>query len=130
MALPATSITVNDGAATPVAQTFSIVDRTGLASVFRNMAAALVRGSQAFKHEIRLASSATAANRALMSLAVPREGVVNGSTAVVRTSTFKLEANYSPDSPVAERKSDLVLFLNLASQADVVKASTDLVSLS
>lgn len=130
MAIPATSITVNDGAGTPVAQTFSIVDRTALTSVFRNMAAALVRGSQKFTHEVRLANSNGAANRVFSSLVTPVEGVIDGVTTVLRTSSFKLECNFSPDSTATERQTAYGLFINLLSQADVKAATTGLISLS
>lgn len=130
MAIPATSITVNDGAGTPVAQTFSIVDRTALTSVFRNMAASLVRGSQKFTHEVRLANSNGAANRVFSSLVTPVEGVIDGVTTVLRTSSFKLECNFSPDSTATERQTAYGLFINLLSQADVKAATTGLISLS
>lgn len=129
MALPATSITVNDGAPTPVAQTFSIVDRTALASVYRNMAAALVRGSQNFTHEVRLAKTNGGANRVLMQLVAPVEGTVNGQTAVIRSSLFKVECNFSPDAPESERQTQYGLLINLLSQADVKTATQKLQSL-
>lgn len=130
MALPVSSMTVNDGATTPVAQTFSGTDRTGLRSLFRNTAAALLRGAQQFMHEVREAKSPRAANRVLMQLNCPVEGVVDGQTTVVRSSLFKFEANYSPDSPEAERQAHYGLFANLVNQADVKTASIKLVSLS
>lgn len=129
MAIPASSITVNDGATTPVAQTFSIIDRTGLVSTFRNAASSLLRGAQKLVHEVREGKSATAANRCLMSLAVPVEGVVDGQTTVVRSSLFRFEANYSPEANEAERLTHYVEFLNVLSHADVKSASTKLISL-
>lgn len=129
MAVPTSSITVNDGAATPVAQTFSITDRTGLISRFRNVAASLVRGAQNFVHEVRLGKSGKAANRVLASITCPVEAVVGGQTTVVRSSLFRLECNFSPDSPEAERLTHLGLALNLFTQADVKTATAKLISL-
>lgn len=129
MAIPASSITVNDGAATPVAQTFSIIDRTGLISTFRNAVSSLIRGAQKFVHEVREGKSATAANRVFMTLTVPVEGVIDGQTTVVRSSLFRMECNFSPESPDAERLTHYVLFQNLLAQADVKTASTKLLSL-
>lgn len=129
MAVPTSSITVNDGAATPVSQTFSITDRTGLLSRYRNVAASLVRGAQNFVHEVRLGQTGKAANRVLMSLTCPVEGVVDGQTTIVRSSLFRVECNFSPDSPEAERATHLGLISNLLQQADVKTATTKLISL-
>jgi hypothetical protein len=129
MAVPTSSITVNDGAATPVAQTFSITDRTGLVSTFRNVASALIRGAQNFVHEVRLGKTPTAANRVLMSLTCPVEGTVDGQTVVLRSSLFRAECNFSPESPEAERLTHLVLFSNLLAQADVKLATHKGISL-
>lgn len=129
MALPASSITVNDGATTPVAQTFSIADRTGLVSAYRNTVAALIRGMQIFKHEARLGKSNGAANRVLMSLVCPIEGLVSGQTTVIKTSSFKVECNFSPDASLDERKTAFGLLVNMLAHADVKDATTKLVSL-
>lgn len=129
MALPASSITVNDGAATPVAQTFSIADRTGLVSVFRNMVSSLVRGAQKVTHEIKLAKTPNAANRALVTLEYPVEGVVDGQTTVIRSSLLKVEMNFSPNAPEIERQTAYGLFINLLSQADVKQSIIKMVSL-
>lgn len=129
MSLPLASFTVNDGASTPVAQTFSIADRTGLTSLFRNGAAALVRGMQLFNHEIRLAKTPNAANRALIQLTTPVEATVDGQITVIRSSLFKLEANFSPNSPELERQEHYGLFLNALAQADVKSSVIKLMSL-
>lgn len=129
MALPASSITVNDGAATPVAQTFSIADRTGLVSAYRNTVSALIRGMQVFRHEARLGKSNGAANRVLMALTCPIEGIVNGQTTVIKTSSFKVECNFSPDASLDERKTAYGLLANMLAHADVKDATTKLVSL-
>lgn len=129
MALPAASITVNDGAATPQSQTFSIVDRTGFRSEYRNAAATLVRGSQLFKHEVRLGANGTAANRVIGSLSYPIEGTVEGQTTVVRSGLLKFELNFAQGSSEVERSTAYGLLVNLLAQADVKAASTKLVSL-
>jgi hypothetical protein len=129
MAIPASSITVNDGAATPVAQTFSISDRTGLLSLYRNAVSSLVRGAQNFAHEVRLGKSATAANRVLITLTCPVEGTVDGQVTVVRSSLFRVECNFSPESPEIERQTHYGLLSNLLAQADVKSASIKLISL-
>lgn len=130
MAIPVASFTVNDGATPPVAQTFTIADRTGLLSTFRNAAASLVRGMKNFSHEVKLGGTAGAANRALIQLRYPVEGLNSeGQTTVLRTSLFKVEANFSPDSTTEERTTAYGLFLNALAQADVKEATIKLVSL-
>lgn len=119
MALPLTTFTVNDGATTPVAQTFNIADREGMGSLFRNGVSALVRGAQTLFHEIRIAKTPKAANRALINLTCPVEGTVDGQTTVLRSSLFKLEANFSPDSPESERQTHYGEFLNVLTNADM-----------
>lgn len=129
MAIPATTLVINDGAETPVAQTFSIFDRTALASAFRNGIASLVRGSQKFVHEVRLGKTAGAANRVLISLTAPIEGTVDGQVAVVRSHLLKAEINFSPDASEIERQTVYGLFANALQNADVKSASIKLVSL-
>lgn len=129
MALPLASFTVNDGASTPVAQTFTIANRDGSATTFRNMAAGLVRGQQLLSHEIRLGKTNGAANRALINLQTPVEGTVDGQTAVLRTSSFKVEANFAPDASESERATAYGLLLNALGNADVKSSVTKLQSL-
>lgn len=128
MALPLSSITVNDGATPPVAQTFSSVNRDGMVSEFRNLASALVRGAQMMVHRISLGKTDKAANRALISLTTPTEAVVDGQTVVVRSSLFKLEANFAPAATEQERVKDYTLFLNLLNNADMKTSVTKLQS--
>lgn len=122
MALPLASFTVNDGASTPVAQTFSIASRQGTVSEYRNSASALVAGEQVFRHEVRRGTSGAAANRSLITLSAPVEGTVNSQTVVLRSSLFKVEANFAPGADDAERATVWGLFLNCLAQADI-KAS-------
>lgn len=119
MTLPLASLTVNDGASTPVAQTFTVATRDGALSIFRNMAAGLVRGAQILQHEIRLGKTSGAANRALLQLQTPVEGTVDGQTVVLRSSLFKVEANFAPDAGETERMTAYGLFLNTLGNADV-----------
>lgn len=116
------TFTVNDGAGTPVAKTFTINDRDGSKSTFRSSDSTLVSGQKVFNHDVRLGKTGTAANRALVSLNYPVEAVVDGSTKVVRNSTAKLEINHAPDATEAERQAFVGLFLNQLANADI-KAS-------
>lgn len=131
MALPITAFTVNDGATpTPVAQTFNGVNRDGMASTFRNAVSSLVRGAQIFAHEVRLAKTPNAANRVLISLQTPVEGTVDGQVTVLRSSLFKLEANFSPNAPETERVTHYYEFLNALAHADIKLSVPKLQSLT
>lgn len=130
MALPMSSITVNDGAPTPVSQTFTGTNRDGMVSEFRNLASALVRGAQTFVHKIVIGKTDKAANRAIIHLTTPTEAVVDGQTVVLRSSLFKLEANFAPAATEQERTKDYVLFLNLLNHADMMQSVVKLQSAS
>lgn len=130
MALPATSLTINDGANTPVAQTFSITDRTGLMSAFRNGAASLVRGAQNLVHRVSLGKNKGAANAVMIELSYPVEGTVEGQTAVIRTHKARAEIFFSPDAPELERQTFYGLFANALAHADVKQATVKLVSIA
>lgn len=130
MALPLSSFTVNDGATPPVAQTFTGVNRDGMISEFRNLNSALVRGAQMFVHQIRLGQGQKAANRALLQLTTPTEAIVDGQTQVIRSSLFKLEANFAPEATEVERQKDLILFLNILANVDIRTSMVKLQSAS
>lgn len=131
MTIPASSITVNDGAGTPVPHVFSINDREGLKSSYRNSAATLVRGSETMIHQVSLGTTKDASNRAVVSLSLPKEGddATTGQKVVLRTTRMKAEFFFSPDSSEAERIIDYVLFANLLDDPDVMAAATKLISL-
>lgn len=129
MALPATSITVNDGANTPVPQSFSLTDRTGLTTLLRNTAASLVRGAQTIKHRVVLGGNRRQANSVTIETVAPVEGTVDGQITVVRTSRAQTVFYFSPDAPEAERQALYGLHANLLAHADVKEASKKLVSL-
>lgn len=119
MALPLTTFTINDGAGTPVAQTFNIDDREGVKTVFRNGASTLLRGNQIFTHEARKGKTAAAANRVLMSFTYPKEGTVDGQVQVLNSSGHKVEFNFAPGLTEAERQAQVGEVINTLSQADI-----------
>jgi len=122
-------ITVNDGANTPVSNVFTIHDRIGTKSLFRNFASVLVRGQKIFTHEPIIGKSNRAANRALMTLSCPIEGTVNGATEVIGTATARVDVNFHPSQDLNSRKAMYGLLINLMSETDVKAQSLDLASL-
>jgi hypothetical protein len=111
--------TVNDGAATPVARTFSIFDRTGLKSIFRDSAAALVRGMRTFTHTVVIGTQPKQSDSVRLLLNYPVEGEVDGQTVVVRTLQAEVNYRFAQGSPEDERKAFVGLFNNLLTDADV-----------
>lgn len=125
------SITVNDGATPPVSHVFTIQDRDGGKTVFRDSAGRSIRGSNVFAHTAALAKTAAAANRNIVSLTSPQEGEsATGGVQVESTSNFKFEANFAPGLTKEQRLTKLVLFLNLLAQADVKANMVDVSPLS
>lgn len=126
-----TSITVNDGATPPVSHVFTIQDRDGGKTVFRDSSGQSIRGSNVFAHTAVLAKTKAAANRNIVSLTAPKEGAdASGAVVVSSESNFKFEANFAPTLTKDERKARLVLFLNLLAQADVQANMVDVSPLS
>lgn len=118
MALIST-FTVNDGATTPVARTFSIAGREGSKTEYRDFSSSLISGNRLFYHDIRRARSDGAANRVLMQFVYPQEGTVEGLTKVVASSSAKVEVNFAPGMSEADRKAFVGLMINTLSQADI-----------
>lgn len=113
------SITVNDGATPPASKVFTIQDRDGGKTVFRDSSGTSIRGSNVFTHTAVLGRTKAAANRNIVSLMSPTETTENGAVVVSSESNFKFEANFAPTLTQEQRLAKLGLFLNLLSQADV-----------
>ncbi len=124
------TITVNDGAATPVSNVFTVHDRVGTKSIFRNFASALVRGQKIFTHEPVIGQSAKSANRALMTLTVPHEGTVDGVLTVIGQTTCRVDINFHPSLNEDARKAIYGLLANLVSEVDVKAQSIALSALA
>lgn len=124
------TITVNDGASTPVSNVFTVHDRVGTKSFFRNFASALVRGQKIFTHEPVIGVSSKAANRALMTLTVPHEGTVDGAVTVIGQTTARVDINFHPSLDAATRQAIYGLLANLINEADVKAQSIALSALA
>lgn len=114
--------TVNDGQATPVAHTFTVVTADGKFGKFADKASGIPAGYIRVSDEARDPTSATGAYRRILSISLPTTAVVDGVTKVVRTSSAQLIWNFAQDSTDQERKDLLAYSLNFPSVA-AVKAS-------
>lgn len=124
------TITVNDGATAPVARTFAIFDRTGLKSIFRDSAAALIRGMRSFTHSVVIASQPKQSDSVRLITNYPVEGTVDGQTVVVRHLQAETVYRFAQGSPEDERKAFVGLHLNLIGQADVKDSCIKLYALN
>jgi hypothetical protein len=124
------TLTVNDGATTPVSRVFQIFDRNATKTQYRTADAALVRGQAEFRHEAVLASSSRAANRALMAVSYPLEGLDSGGkTTVLSTSIAKIEFNFADGMTKAQRQAFYGLVANFLGNADVKSNVLDIATM-
>lgn len=114
------TITVNDGATTPIQHAFSPQTTDGRSALLLNRVAAIPRGYEKLETDVRLAQSATGANKVSMKLTLPVVQVVNGVNTVVRQSQVEVTFYLSQDATAQERKDARVLMANLLAHASVV----------
>lgn len=124
------TITVNDGATTPKSRVFQIFDRNATKTVYRTADAALVRGQSEFRHEAVVAGNARAANRSLMQVSYPVEGLgADGKTIVLSTSIAKVEFNFADGMTRDQRQAFYGLVANFIGNADVKSNSLDIATM-
>lgn len=113
------TITVNDGATTPIQHSFSPQTTDGRSAQLLNRTAAIPRGYEKLETDVRLAQSATGANKVSLKLTLPVVQAVNGVNTVVRQSQVEVVFYLSQDSTAQERKDARVLMANLLAHANV-----------
>lgn len=120
------ALTVNDGATTPVAHTYSPVTTNGASAQFADRSAAVPSGQKTISHEIRRPATPTAAQRVLLGFNQPVENLIDGSTVVSRNSSAQVVFNFAPDSTLQERKDLLATVANSLGLAAVKTSVTDI----
>lgn len=114
------AIAIDDGASTPVTHTFSPQTTDGRSALLLNRTSVLPRGMEQLTTDVRLAQSATGANKVTLKLVLPVVQSVNGINTVVRQSQVTVVFDLSQDSTAQERKDIRVLMANLLANASVV----------
>jgi hypothetical protein len=104
------ALTINDGAASPVAHTFAVGGTDGTTGKFADKVSGVPAGYTKITHEFREAKSAGGAHSVILGFSAPILGTVNGVTQVVRTSNAQVRLNFAQDGTDAERK-DLVAYI-------------------
>jgi len=114
-------IVINDGAATPVAHTFTPVTTNGSDAVSSNRAATILSGAEQLTTSVRAPQSPTASWKIEIGLVLPTVATVDGLDQVVRSSKSSLVINFAQSSTAAERKNMRVLLMNALANADLIK---------
>lgn len=121
------SITIKDGAATPVDHVFAPVNSEGSLAEFANRSATIPAGFERLSVDVRKPSSDKGAYRVVVSLNRPTVGtVVSGQDEVVRISNNGMTLNFSQSSTLQERKDTLALLGNLCKDASFIAAVSNL----
>lgn len=99
-----TALTINDGATTPVAHTFSPVSTNGSKAEFADRSSATMAGFRVISDELRKPASPTGAWRRIIGYMFPVEAVVDGKTVVVDYDSAQVIFNFSQTSTDQRRK--------------------------
>lgn len=119
-------ISINDGAATPVAHVFSPVTTNGSTAKWANRVAAIPNAYERLQIQLLEPTSPTAAYRMIGSLTRPILGTVDGVQVVVRQEKVDFTLNFSQTSSEQEREDDVTLIKNLFSDSTFMTAATKL----
>lgn len=113
------ALTINDGAASPVAHTFSPVTTSGSQAQWADRSPATPAGYRKLNHEVLPPSGQRTVNKITIGAYVPTEAVVDGSTVVARSCSAQVILNLPPDCTLQERKDILAYVVNFLNNATV-----------
>lgn len=113
------ALSINDGAATPVAHTFAPVTTNGATSKHADRAPLIPAGYLTIQQEVREAKAAGQAHRIIIGFSLPVLATVDGSLTRVRLSSAQVVFNFAQDSTEQERKDALAYVTNYLSNATV-----------
>ena len=113
------ALVINDGAATPVAHTFSPVTTDGSLAKWADRSPSIAAGYRTITEEVLEPSGQRKAYKVTFGCYFPTVATVNGVDTVVRFSSFSGSFNMAPDSTVQERDDALTYVINLFSHASV-----------
>lgn len=117
------NLTINDGAATPVAHTFSVVGTTGAKATWADKSGGIPTGFAKITNEVREAKSKDGAHSVIIGFELPVLATVNGVTTRARVSSAQVRFNYAQDSTDQERKDAVAYVVNALSNATVKAAA-------
>lgn len=114
-----TTLTINDGKATPAAHAFSPGTTDGRKAKFVNRAGELLNGQERLEIEVVEPRSATGAHRVIGSMTLPIVETVAGVQVVTRTEKANFDFNFPQSGTIAERKDLVALVANLLANATI-----------
>lgn len=113
------ALTINDGAASPVAHTFSPVTTTGSKAEWADRSPVTPAGYRKIQHEVLPPSGQRTVHKISIGAYNPTEAVVDGSTVVARSTSAQVILNFPPESTTQERKDTLAYVVNFLNNASV-----------
>lgn len=118
------ALTINDGAATPVAHTFNPVTTDGATAKWADRSPSIPAGFRTVTHVMEEPKGQRTAHRVTMGFFVPTVATVNSVDTVVRFSSAQVILNIAPDSSLQERK-DLLAYVANSLGLATVKTSVE-----
>jgi hypothetical protein len=122
----AAAITINDGAATPVATTFSPETVTPALSSFAERSSGISLAYRRIKISNTFASGKSVTNRAKLTIELPVTSVVNGITTVAHTLRANIDFSLPEGCSDASRKDLMAFTKNALAHALIQGAMRDL----
>jgi hypothetical protein len=113
------AISINDGAATPVAHSFSVQSTNGAKAEWKERTSGAPAGFYTISHEVVNPSSPTAAYRIKIGFSLPVTETVNGVPTVTRMNSAQVVLNFAQSSTEQERKDAVAFVINFMSNANV-----------
>lgn len=113
------ALVINDGAATPVAHTFSPVTTSGSKAEWADRSSTTPAGNRKLNHEVLPPAGQRTTNKISIGVYNPTEALVDGVTIVVHGCSVGLTLNFPPESTVQERTDTLAYISNMLANATV-----------
>lgn len=113
------ALTINDGAATPVAHTFAPVTTDGSLAKWADRSPSIPQGFRTITEEVLEPSGNRTAYKITLGFYFPVVATVNGVDTVVRFGSAQVVFNMAPDSTLQERDDSLTYVINTLSHASV-----------
>lgn len=113
------AISINDGATTPVAHSFSVQSTNGAKAEWKERTAGSPAGFLTISHEIVNPSSPTSAYRVRIGYSFPVTETINGVPTVTRMNSAQVTLNFAQSSTEQERKDALAFVTNFLANTNV-----------
>lgn len=113
------ALSINDGAATPVAHTFSVQSTNGAKAEWKERTAGSPAGFLTISHEVVTPGTPTSAYRVRVGFSFPATETINGVPTVTRMNSAQVTLNFAQSSTEQERKDALAYVTNFLANANV-----------